>query len=1238
MRRSEDVRPAEALEIRRLLTLNIQIDYSFDTNQFFADSSRRAILEQVAFEYESRITDSLDAITPSGQNSWTATFTNPSTGATGTVNNPTIPANTVIVYVGGRDLPSGLGLGGPGGYSASGSASWFQAIEGRGEAGVVRNSTTDTDFAPWGGSISFDNRVTWNFSTSQPTSGQNDFYSVALHEMGHLLGFGTSESFTNNINRRGQFDGTNSVQVFGGSVPLFSDNSHFASGTMSTLPGTTTAQEAALDPELTTGTRKLLTALDWAAFDDLGWDVSAVAAPMDYGDAPDGASGTGTGNYNTRAGDNGPSHEITSNLSIGLIAPDSDSGTQQNSTATADDASGTDDEDLSSSLQFTEGVATSISVQVVNATGTTATLYGWVDFNGDGVFSNTTERASVAVPTGSTNGTTVTLAFPAVPAGSVTSTFARFRLSTSSAASSPTGPAPDGEVEDHVATVSPAATAFDSLPSFTWPATSGAVRYELEVTNVTGGQSNVVILQSNLTGTSFRPTDALPAGTYSWRYRPHNGTQFLAFSSPQQFTILETTGTPFLTDPVTAAVDSLPTFAWSPVANATRYELWVNAESQVTHDRIIYQSNLTTTSYRPDFGLPAGNYTAWVRAYVNGTATSWSSAYTFTLNTSSTSVLTDPVASSTDTAPTFAWLPMNVSSYQLRVSNATTGASVLSVNNLTGTSYTPETSLPPGNYTATIQGGTTAASSPVSFQVESVTGGAQLTYRGGDAENGFPTLDWTSVSGANRYELWVTDLTRGISPVIRDSSLTGTAYQSTQPLPPGSYRAWVRAYSGSTAVGPWSDAVDFRVVETTSELTIWTPSGSTANTAPVIHWSARSGAAGYSVTVRTSTGQTVISQPHLTTNWLTPDVPLSAGTYEVLVSAYDAAGTTLTSVVSTLFIDAPGSSTTIYGPKGLTSDSRPTISWNAVSGATRYFLWLNDATRNINQYILENNVQSTFFVPNDALPAGDYIVWVRPFNGATPLSSWSSAVKFSVTSLPAGSIPIITSPLPDTTNTVPTITWTAISGAVSYEVVIDDVTNSQNAIVSTRAIAGTSYRPPRALPPGQYAVRVRSFSATGAPSAFSEDLNLTVSFGTSAVFVSPLANTTTDADNAFFAWVPVSGAASYEIWVSNLTTSEVLNVASLTGVSYTPDAGVLAPGNYRAWIRQIGATGATGAWSTGYEFTLAATDESAADREPASSVQALVSLSVQPDLQSRTGEVVSPNEVHDQHHIVATAS
>ncbi|MCA9084873.1 MAG: hypothetical protein KDA81_12495, partial [Planctomycetaceae bacterium] len=38
------------------------------------------------------------------------------------------------------------------------------------------------------------------------------------------------------------------------------------------------------------------------------------------------------------------------------------------------------------------------------------------------------------------------------------------------------------------------------------------------------------------------------------------------------------------------------------------------------------------------------------------------------------------------------------------------------------------------------------------------------------------------------------------------------------------------------------------------------------------------------------------------------------------------------------------------------------------------------------------------------------------------------------------------------------------------------------------------------------------------------------------------------------------------------------------------------------------------------------------------SVQALVSLSVQPDLQSRTGEVVSPNEVHDQHHIVATAS
>ena len=89
---------------------------------------------------------------------------------------------------------------------------------------------------------------------------------------------------------------------------------------------------------------------------------------------------------------------------------------------------------------------------MTNTTGAAATLYGWIDYNANGVFDNATERASVAVPNGTNNGI-VTLVFPAVPSGFTGTTYARFRLSTDAAAANPTGAASDGEVEDYRVTI-----------------------------------------------------------------------------------------------------------------------------------------------------------------------------------------------------------------------------------------------------------------------------------------------------------------------------------------------------------------------------------------------------------------------------------------------------------------------------------------------------------------------------------------------------------------------------------------------------------------------------------------------------------------------------------------------------------------------------------------------------------------------------------------------------------------
>lgn len=262
----------DPLETRNMLSVSIDIDYSFDSQGYFDDPVRRAAIEDVAAEISSRLNDSFDAITPSGSNTWTPTFFHPGTGALVSGNaNTSIAADSYVVYAGGRDLdPGNLGQGGRGGWNASGSQSWFANIRNRGEAGVNNN----TDFANWGGSITFDSVGTdWYYGESESGLGANqfDFRSVAAHELFHALGFGNAGSYFAQVSGS-TFTGAAAVAEydFAGNVPLSPDGAHFAEGT------TEDGVEAALDPTILRGVRKSLTELDWAVMSDIGWEVAGT--------------------------------------------------------------------------------------------------------------------------------------------------------------------------------------------------------------------------------------------------------------------------------------------------------------------------------------------------------------------------------------------------------------------------------------------------------------------------------------------------------------------------------------------------------------------------------------------------------------------------------------------------------------------------------------------------------------------------------------------------------------------------------------------------------------------------------------------------------------------------------------------------------------------------------------------------------------------------------------------------
>ncbi|MGJ8640609.1 MAG: matrixin family metalloprotease [Opitutaceae bacterium] len=269
--------PAQALEI--------VIDYTYDTSNFFDTDEKKAAIEAVAKFYGDMIQDNLLRIDPDdfSQATWTPTMSLPETGVSTPIPSlQVIPEDTIIVYVGARELGgSTAGIAGPGGFTAGGFQDWFARIRGRGNSGAESGTpSAQTDFALWGGSIAFDTPRNWNFSQSSNGSG-SEFISIALHEMGHVLGMGSANSWNNLVDfDTFTFNGTNVLRSNGGVAPT-ADSGHFSGPLNSELFGSFSVTHGTSRPVLMlpsstdTGSNfDVITDLDLAAMVDIGWELN----------------------------------------------------------------------------------------------------------------------------------------------------------------------------------------------------------------------------------------------------------------------------------------------------------------------------------------------------------------------------------------------------------------------------------------------------------------------------------------------------------------------------------------------------------------------------------------------------------------------------------------------------------------------------------------------------------------------------------------------------------------------------------------------------------------------------------------------------------------------------------------------------------------------------------------------------------------------------------------------------
>jgi hypothetical protein len=262
--------------------LRFRFDYSLDSSGFFADNQRRQVLQNVADSLTSKLSDTLQAIVPTGASTWTATFPDPSTGGAATRLNLTVNTNEILVFAGARSMGNTRGLATRGGFRNAGSTQEFiDLVRARGQTGAL--SSPAADFGPWGGSIAFDSVSNWHFGadTTELDANKLDFATAAGHELIHLLGFGLSPSFDAKL-VSGGFAGANAVAVAGVSPVPMADSDHFAPSVF------VHGQQPIMAPQIDNGLRRLPTRLDFAALQDVGWQFNTqavqVSASHTFGD------------------------------------------------------------------------------------------------------------------------------------------------------------------------------------------------------------------------------------------------------------------------------------------------------------------------------------------------------------------------------------------------------------------------------------------------------------------------------------------------------------------------------------------------------------------------------------------------------------------------------------------------------------------------------------------------------------------------------------------------------------------------------------------------------------------------------------------------------------------------------------------------------------------------------------------------------------------------------------------
>ena len=319
---------------------------------------------------------------------------------------------------------------------------------------------------------------------------------------------------------------------------------------------------------------------------------------------------------------------------------------------------------------------------------------------------------------------------------------------------------------------------------------------------------------------------------------------------------------------------------------------------------------------------------------------------------------------------------------------------------------------------------------------------------------------------------------------------------------------------------------------------------------------------------------------------------LSAGTWYWRVQASNAYGTTgawSETWSFTVDLTPPAAPTQSSPANGTYVVSNTTFSWSTVADAAAYqfeYNTLDNSDESIALY-LSDELSGTSITP-PAMDLGTYYWFVRARDAAGNWSDWSSS--FVVTVVPPGPDgPTLTSPTYGAlVNTgVPELIWTAVTGAVAYQVELSSTYAFDTVLESSGDLTELSYTA-GPLDDAKYYWRVRSKSEYGIYGSWSVVRNFTID--TSKPVAPELTSPVSGAQSAgmpIFSWGSVTDAQAYqfEYGLSDNSAEYVYRSDELTTTSIQPPQKNTNV-TYYWFVRARDAAGNWSNWSTSNSITV----------------------------------------------------